>query len=113
MSGQKIQGFNTEIAIGSHRFHIQTELVSGRIVTLIFENGAVVGGKKTELVGEGVSKNEETAEILKTAMMEQHKLMVENIKNSMKPAGEEISEEEKIQKDKYLIKKFLEDWAEE
>jgi len=111
MSGQKIQGFNTELAISSHRFHIQTELVSGRIVTLIFENGAVVGGKKTELVGEGVNTNEETADVLKNAMMEQHKMMVENIKKSMNPTDEKVSEAEKVQKDKDLIKKFLEDWA--
>ncbi|MGQ9707148.1 MAG: hypothetical protein ACUVWP_09180 [bacterium] len=110
MSGPKIQGFNTELAVGEHRYHIQTELVSGRIVTLIFENGAVVGGKKTELVG-GSSTDNETMETLRSAMMEQHKLMIENIKKSMKQGDGEVSEKEKLQKDKDLIKKFLENWA--
>jgi len=112
MKEHKIQGFNTEVAIGPHRYHVQTELVSGRVVTLIFENGAVIGGRKTELITGEVDKDEDAVlERVKGSMMEQHRAMVESLKRDMTPDEKMEEEGKKVEEDKDLIKKFLEEWA--
>ncbi len=107
-----IQGFNTEITLKDSTYHIQTELVGSRIVSLIFLNGAVIADKQTKIEEpyhtESLSKEE--LKVLRKSMREQHMNMIEQLKG-----GEELPRDAKrpIDEDKDLISKFLDEWAQE
>lgn len=107
-----IQGFNTEISLKDSSYHIQTELVGSRIVSLIFQNGAVIADKQTKIEDtyhtESLSKEE--LKTVRASMREQHMKMIEQLQG-----GEELPRDAKqpIDEDQNLISKFLDDWAEE
>jgi hypothetical protein len=104
-----IQGFNTDIKINSSVYHIQTELVGNRIVSLIFENGAVVGGRKTEILSGKLSPNGELTDEMKASMKKQHTEIVAEIKAKDRPPIDVDIEKETDDDD--LIKKFLDGWV--
>jgi len=105
-----IQGFNSDFAVGSERYHVQTENIGENLITLVFKGGAVVARAKQRVGNiEGPGKIERLRKLMKS----QHDLMIGKLK-----AGELVpvtgSEQRKVEKEeKDLIARFLEEWAEE
>ncbi len=105
-----VQGFNSELEIARERYHVQTESVGENLVTLIFQNGAVIARAKQRLVRDINSM--ELQEVRKM-MQEQHSLMLKKLRN-----GELIpisnAEAKKVEAEEQdLIGKFLDEWADE
>jgi len=105
-----IQGLNTDITLSGYTYHIQTELVGSRIVSLIFQNGAVIADKQT-LLSEEESKpgTIEDMKSLRIYMRQQHNDMIERLKGGNALPHSEMP----VTEDKDLITKFLEEWASE
>lgn len=106
-----IQGFNTDMKVNGTHYHVQTELVGDRIVTLIFEEGAVIGGRKTEILSGKIYENGTLSDDMKAKMRKQHMEIVNEIKSRKKPSEEDRGEIKDEGEDKDLIKNFLENWA--
>ncbi len=105
-----VQGFNSEIEIARERYHVQTESVGENLVTLIFQNGAVLARAKQRFTQDiediGLQR-------IRTMVQEQHTLMLNKLKN-----GELIpissAEAKKVEaEEKDLIGTFLDEWADE
>jgi len=103
-----LQGFNTDIKIEDTNYHIQTELVGNRIVTLIFENGAVIGGRKTEILASKIPSDGTLSDEMRANMKKQHTEIVIELKAKEEPP---ISDDVNEKNDSDLIKKFLESWV--
>jgi hypothetical protein len=103
------QGYNTDLKINGNNYHIQTELVGNRIVTLIFENGAVVGGRKTEILTSKFDTDGTISSEMKNKMKKQHSEIISEVKHQKEePSVEDVKKEAD---DKDLIKKFLDNWV--
>ncbi len=105
-----VQGFNSELEIARERYHVQTESVGENLVTLIFQNGAVIARAKQRLARDINSM--EPQEVRKM-MQKQHALMLDKLKN-----GELIpissAEAKKVESEEQdLIGLFLDEWADE
>ena len=105
-----VQGFNSELEIARERYHVQTESVGENLVTLIFQDGAVIARAKQRLAQdvESIGLQE-----IRKMMQEQHALMLNKLKN-----GELIpissAEAKKVESEENdLISKFLDEWADE
>jgi len=106
----RVSGYNNDIALGGVVYHVQTERVGERIITLIFKEGAVIA-RGTQEVRPHIRAA--SAEVVQDVVKEQHKVMMDKLKNGdLVPLPEE--EREKIEREEAgLIARFLADWAEE
>ncbi len=85
-----IQGRNSDVIYKSRKVHVQTEFMSNinTIVTLIFDNGAIIGSKKKKLIINGdVDKMKSKIE---EKLVEQHKEIISTIKTSEKDTLPEV-----------------------
>ena len=73
-----VQGFNSELEIARERYHVQTESVGENLVTLIFQNGAVIARAKQRLTRD---INSMELQDIRRMMQEQHSLMLNKLKN--------------------------------
>jgi hypothetical protein len=105
-----VSGYNNDIRLGDVVYHVQTERVSGRIITLVFKEGAVVA-RGTQEIRPHIRGA--APEVIQDVMKSQHKLMMDKLKNGdLVPLPE--TERAKIEREEAgLIAKFLADWAEE
>jgi hypothetical protein len=105
-----VSGYNNDIRLGGVVYHIQTERVGDCIVTLVFKEGAVIA-RGTQEVRPHIRSA--STEVIQDVMKDQHKLMMDKLKNGdLVPLPE--AEREKIEREEAgLIAKFLADWAEE
>ncbi len=74
-----IQGRNSDVEFKERKVHVQTEFMSNisTIVTLIFDNGAIIGSKKKKLIINGdVDKMRQKIE---EKLVEQHKEIIDTI----------------------------------
>jgi hypothetical protein len=105
-----VSGYNNDIKLGDVVYHIQTERVGERIITLIFREGAVIARGTQEIRPHirGAS-----SQVVQEVMKNQHKLMIDKLRNGeLVPLPKE--EREKIEREEAgLIAKFLAEWAEE
>jgi hypothetical protein len=105
-----IQGLNSDLAVGTERYHVQTENVGENLITLVFKGGAVVARAKQRVGAvEGPNKSDK----LRRMMKAQHELMIGKLRGGelVPISGAEQRRVEKEEKD--LIAAFLEEWAEE
>jgi len=105
-----IQGFNSELAIGGERYHVQTENVGENLITLVFKGGAVVARAKQRV---GSVEGPDRDERIRKLMRSQHELMINKLQEGelVPLSGTDQRKVERQEKD--LISRFLEEWAEE
>jgi DNA-binding transcriptional regulator YhcF (GntR family) len=105
-----VQGFNTDIKVRDSIYHIQTELVGGRIVSLIFQDGAVIADQRTDALNyQKMPRTREELEALISVMKAQHRSMIERLKSASKIPRDAETE---INGESDLIRKFLDEWSE-
>ncbi|HHH84864.1 MAG TPA: hypothetical protein ENL15_02790 [Firmicutes bacterium] len=79
-----IQGRNSDVDFKNRKVHVQTEYMpsNSTIVTLIFDNGAIIGSKKKKLIISGTPEKIEKK--IEEKLVEQHKEVMLTIKNAEK-----------------------------
>ena len=84
-----IQGKNSDVDFKTRKVHVQTEFMPSTktIVTLIFDNGAIIGSRKKKLVFNGDIDTYKTT--IDKKVLDQHTETIQLIKN--KAAAEEAS----------------------
>ena len=77
-----IQGRNTEIEYRGRKVHVQTQFMptTKTIVSLIFDNGAIIGSRKKRLIFEG--EPEKIKDIIEEKLVEQHKRILDERKRN-------------------------------
>jgi hypothetical protein len=96
--------------LSKKRYHVQTEGVGENLVTLIFQNGAVIARAKQRLNRD--VDNMDLQEI-RTMMQKQHLLMLGKLKNGELVPITDAEAEKVASEEQDLIGKFLEEWADE
>jgi hypothetical protein len=106
----RVSGYNNDVSLGGVVYHVQTERMGERIITLIFKDGAVVA-RGTQDIKSHVRAA--PPEVVQGIMKEQHRVMMDKLKKGeLVPLPEK--EREKIEREEAdLIARFLTDWAEE
>jgi len=88
-----IVGFNENVLHSGKMYHIQTEDAEPKIVTHIFHGGnivATVSVSYSDIIG-----SEHAEKVVKEIMVEQHKTMLQNLKNGMFDKAKEVVIEKK------------------
>lgn len=105
-----VPGYNNDIRLGDVIYHVQTEHVTGRVITLVFRDGAVIA-RGTQEIGGRVPTD--ARELIQDLMRKQHKVIIEKLKKGelVPLPKDELAKMEREEAD--LIAKFLSEWAEE
>ncbi|MCP4229186.1 MAG: hypothetical protein GY771_03440 [bacterium] len=105
-----VQGFNSEMELSKERYHVQTEGVGANLVTLIFQNGAVIARAKQRL-----NRDVDSIDLqkIRKMMQEQHLLMLGKLKNGELVPITDAEAKKVASEEQDLIGKFLDEWADE
>ncbi|HDS03380.1 MAG TPA: hypothetical protein ENN72_06695 [Firmicutes bacterium] len=99
-----IQGRNSDVDFKDRKVHVQTEYMpsNNTIVTLIFDNGAIIGSKKKKLIING--DPEKIVKKIEEKLVEQHKEVMSTIRNA---ESDEISQVVPTENSEDLMNDFL------